>query len=309
MDPNEFPFHPIVKKPRRRWGWFVCIAGWILFLVSIVFCFVFGDLLLFIILLFIGTLIIVRWSEIGRRMRSLDAITILANDTRDPVLYLRPFSDDDLIDLTQRIPNPLRENWVRIEESIKKALKDLGPLIAFGKPGEQWPETGAARIYVSNEEWQTAVRYFINHSIAVIVTIGLSVSVRWEIEETIKTKEIDKLLFFFPFSILRRQTDYYSKLLSTIWISKSTRMKIQEDREERYAVFKKEMENVLQYNLPEALGEAVFIDFDRQGQPRLLKTMRPSLFLDIIQISLKNRFVGIDFRKTLQPFLSKFQDN
>ena len=43
------------------------------------------------------------------------------------------------------------------EQELADILEHVGPVVAVGKPGEPLPELGAARLYVSHDEWQGKV--------------------------------------------------------------------------------------------------------------------------------------------------------
>jgi len=76
-----------------------------------------------------------RMSNFGKQLRQRDALTVLARDGRAPVLFLRSFADEDVVDLTSRTGKGIR----RSEETLCDALRDVGPVIAIGRPGEQLP--------------------------------------------------------------------------------------------------------------------------------------------------------------------------
>ena len=177
----------------------------------------------------------------------------------------------------------------------------------MGRPGEQWPETGAARFYVNNDEWRTAVRYFIKNANVVVITIGSSSALRWELAEVLKTIDRAKVLFFFPYPILRKKTNLFVRKWSQMWLSKNTRKYMQTERQKKYTVFKNDAEKILNCKFPEFLDATVFIDFDNYDKPRLLQPKRPSLFTNIMQVSFVNKYVGINLKKTLQPFLEKLK--
>jgi hypothetical protein len=73
-----------------------------------------------------------------------------------PVVYLRSFYVDQGF---SRRPRPVgRPFSVRTEEEqLAKALREIGPVVAIGKPGERLPRLGANRIYVRDEDWQEQV--------------------------------------------------------------------------------------------------------------------------------------------------------
>jgi hypothetical protein len=47
------------------------------------------------------------------------------------------------------------------EEQLAMVMNEIGPFIAIGRPGEQWPELGAARMYVGDDEWQATINNLI----------------------------------------------------------------------------------------------------------------------------------------------------
>jgi hypothetical protein len=71
------------------------------------------------------------------------------------------------------------------EETIARILARLGPVIAVGKPGEPLPELGAARLYVAHDQWQARVLELIRQAQLVVIRIGSSQGVLWEIEQAL----------------------------------------------------------------------------------------------------------------------------
>jgi hypothetical protein len=78
-------------------------------------------------------------------------------------------------------------------------------------------------------------------------------------------------------------------------------------RDERYRIFKKNIDPGLGNKLPFELGDANFVDFLDSSTPRLLQTVRPLLLDTILQASLTNLKVGIHFERTLRPFIEKLE--
>jgi hypothetical protein len=209
-----FPF-PILQVGKRRplagWlllciGW-VCIFGWCLILFAILSLemqfisfreviflgyrypnepysflsiFIFFGLAAFCVISFFlvcsraAPRLIIR----GRRMRAPRATDILSHYSRLPVVLLRSFDDDDLIDPSLTTPEIAPG---RYENRIIKALSAVGPAVALGRPGEPEPELGAARLYVEDRYWQQAIGYLIKHAKAVVVIVGLSSGLWWRL--------------------------------------------------------------------------------------------------------------------------------
>jgi len=123
-------------------------------------------------------------------------------DVHEPfTLLLRAFSDDVLV--VHRTPtNPiglLTEN--RLETWIVEALREIGPVVAVGLPGEQLPHTGAARLYLDQEVWKERVRSLISRARATIIIIGVSEGVWWEIETALRAAVATRLALVFPLAL------------------------------------------------------------------------------------------------------------
>ncbi len=72
--------------------------------------------------------------DLGRRFRSPPFSLISQLDPRQPILYLRSFTNEKKVS--------------REEEALSQMLSGIGPLIAIGKPGDLAPPLGATRIYL-----------------------------------------------------------------------------------------------------------------------------------------------------------------
>jgi TM2 domain-containing membrane protein YozV len=115
----------------------------------------------------------------------------MARDPRPPVLYLRSFRDDDdahiddggsrAVGLTMELVRPPSP-----EEELAELLARFGPVVAIGKPGEPLPELGAARLYVPHDRWQRKVLDLMAAAGLVVVRVGTSPGVLWEIEQALR---------------------------------------------------------------------------------------------------------------------------
>ncbi len=252
----------------------------------------------------------------GRRMRVKNALTVLSTDHRPHVLYLRSFDDEDLPDPTfrspfhlQNLPNPFIPK--RYEERLAPTLRRIGPVVSIGKPGEQRSELGTARVYVHDKEWQSAIRYFAKNAGAVLIVIGHTHSLWWEIEFVLANVQRERLLFFFPYadqSSERRKfwRKYYEIIPSVIPSSISARMDT--ERQARYQLFRKRAQQEISCSWPENLGDAQFIDFIDAETPRLLQTKRPfeAIFYSIIFPKSVRSWISV--HKTLRPFIKKVRN-
>lgn len=262
---------------------------------------------LYLITLLLSFPLLMRLVKRGRGMRRLDAINLLARDHRPPVLYLRPFDDDDLPDLT--LPSyslsPRSIFPQTYEMKLCRVLNALGPVITIGRPGEQVPELGAARLYVSNQEWQLAVEYFFPRAAAVVINVGASEGVLWEATNALGKVNPGRLLYFFPF-VLEREKRHswliYRKMREGYGFSTEVVRKMDAERQRRYQVFRQRLQAALPVRLPLSLGEACFLSFTEGGEPRVLESRRPTMARIFAGYASQTQ---IDLKRTLEPFLSK----
>jgi hypothetical protein len=131
-----------------------------------------------------------------QRKNLLAAEDLLKHDTRPHVLYLRSFKDDQT---TSRLLNLSTE-----EQELAVAMLEIGPFIAFGEPGEDVPEPGAARMYVAHERWRNEVTQLITNARLVVARIANSPSFWWEIATAANIVAPEKLVLLLP----DNETDY-----------------------------------------------------------------------------------------------------
>ena len=154
---------------------------------------------------------------LGHRMSQSRYNPKQTEDTRKPILFLRPFDDDEHTSLqpfgwtaeisgvrpdsakpsgrTDLFTLIARAHPVRIlrmvtgygtgssEESLARFFESYGPLIAIGKPGERLASPGASRMYVNDASWQEAILREMERAQAVIMQPAASEGVRWELGE------------------------------------------------------------------------------------------------------------------------------
>ncbi|MGH6770422.1 MAG: hypothetical protein ACRECO_15525 [Xanthobacteraceae bacterium] len=129
---------------------------------------------------------------------SIEAIT--AVDPRAPILFLRAFRDDQVT-----LPPPRYTLLGRLlaiatpRQSLDHLLLTegtlYGPMVALGNPTDSMPPYGAARGFVTNEHWQSAVMQFARASLAIVITVDDTDSIWWEIEHLAAHNHLDKTLF------------------------------------------------------------------------------------------------------------------
>jgi hypothetical protein len=142
-------------------------------------------------------------SRLARMWARTSATRVRQRDRRRPILYLRSFDDDRLplpALLTAR--RPFLELFLArgsdpFEEAVAWELAPFGPIIAVGRPGRPTASLGAARDLLPAADWQAGVAQFIDDARAVVVIIGKTEGLAWEIEQTARNY-LHRVVFVFP---------------------------------------------------------------------------------------------------------------
>lgn len=169
------------------------------------------------------------------------------------VLYLRPFAGDSLAAGTE-------------EAELARLLAGAGRLTTFGAREDLLAPVGAERVYVPFDAWQTEILALLREVDLVVLTIGTSPSLLWEVEQIVRLRDPATVLFHLP--------------LGTVHPGPLVELGIDRPRgpphpaETRYPAFRTLVSDVLP-QLPADPGEASLIAFDPGWAPRLL-TPRPS---------------------------------
>lgn len=127
-----------------------------------------------------------------------DARRALSRDVALPVLLLRSFADDSARVRPTSLVKRLQLRRLRLEEVIASGLRSVGPFIAIGRPGEKLPLLGAHRAYFGDNEWQAAVRNWIDRSRIILMVAGTTPWVRWELSEILERQALGKLVVLLP---------------------------------------------------------------------------------------------------------------
>jgi hypothetical protein len=115
------------------------------------------------------------------RKRAKLAQEVLAADHRPPIVYLRPFEADR------------RKRWY--EHRIARGVKALGPVVTVGRPEEKYPATPhIARRYLLDEEWRAHVLDLMRQAELVIVHVGTSAGLAWELEQAVGLGRPERLV-------------------------------------------------------------------------------------------------------------------
>jgi hypothetical protein len=196
---------PTKAKALKFAGGVLVISGFLLAFLNPIFA---------IIPLYVAYLLLRR----GKKHSVERGESVLKDDSRPPVVYLRSFKDEELESsvlyrfknlassdktwLAATVPN----NGIQEQDALGYVFRKIGPYIALGRPGEQLPELGSSKLYASNNEWQDAIRAFFNKSRLVVFRAGITDSLKWELAEIVHTVSPRKVLMIMPV----REGDYLS---------------------------------------------------------------------------------------------------
>lgn len=118
-------------------------------------------------------------------------------DTRQPVLYLRPFMVDEVVTglfWIMLFKTGMWPSFFSVEEQLAVAVDPIGPLVAIGKPDEQLPTPGAVRRYFDDSTWQNIVQTWLSKARVIILRPGMSEGLWWELREAVATMHAESLL-------------------------------------------------------------------------------------------------------------------
>lgn len=110
------------------------------------------------------------------------------------VLYLRPFGADAHLagmDSTGTMYGVVG-SYLTYEEQLQNAFRTVGPMLAISRPNEELPPTGAYRTVAA--QWQQTVIELLGRAALVIVTLGRSQGIRWEIARAVERVPPHRLL-------------------------------------------------------------------------------------------------------------------
>jgi hypothetical protein len=153
-----------------------------------------------------------RFRTRSRRLSMQSAEEAITSDSRPPILFLRPFRDDQVSLATAKIPWYIRivDPGVQantLEELIVRNYSHLGPLIAMGNPRDLVtagsPDSkkmpiGVSREYVTEHQWKDHILSWMRRASTIIVAVDESENLLWEIEEITAHDYLTKTIFLIP---------------------------------------------------------------------------------------------------------------
>jgi TM2 domain len=145
--------------------------------------------------------VVMRLARHRSMMRSME---LLGRDRRAPVLYLRSFQDDRVTMVTSAFSRLgamdyfLGPHRRRFEEVVAAQLHMYGPVVAVSQPGRSGQPIGAAREDLGGETWQHDIEEWLRASRLIVVAVGRTAGVRWELEQIQRLDLTSRLILLFP---------------------------------------------------------------------------------------------------------------
>ena len=85
-----------------------------------------------------------------------------------------------------------------LETRLANHFMYFGPFIAVGSPSEPVPMIGAARVVLPDSEWQSRVMAWMSGASNIVMYLGSSQWVTWELAKVVNTGRAAKLILMFP---------------------------------------------------------------------------------------------------------------
>lgn len=187
----------------------------------------------------------------GRRMRIAAGESVLAEDERAPIVFLRPFDADDSESdrsWSSRVRASPWERYITHEERLARTLRKVGPFMTVGDPTEELPQLGAARVYVADEDWRVKVEDWTARAGVVLLQTGESEGLAWEVQHVVALGTPERVILSLPPAGKRNGRS----------------------RQERYDAFRGRFGDVFPRGLPESIEHCLFAYFNSDWTPHLL---------------------------------------
>ncbi|TVT47203.1 MAG: hypothetical protein FHP94_13995 [Denitromonas halophila] len=127
---------------------------------------------------------------------------VLAHDARPPVVYLRPFGEDEALTYDVISTGETTTAITAKAEDFLLALNAIGPLVSIAEPN-RWARLGmhphgAYRDFVGEGDWQARVQTWLDQAGMVVLAMGDSPGIEWEIQQVRQRVGPQSLLLYLP---------------------------------------------------------------------------------------------------------------
>lgn len=127
-------------------------------------------------------------------------------DPRSPSILLRSFEDDDTRHDRHKYGSEILVShfsftkWHSntLEEAIVEPLSELGPVVTVADPRHKARPLGATRVQLSGTEWQKDVNLWIDRCRTVVMIMGETPGLMWELQQLALRESLSKLLIVVP---------------------------------------------------------------------------------------------------------------
>ncbi|MBK8975731.1 MAG: hypothetical protein IPM29_07380 [Planctomycetes bacterium] len=186
------------------------------------------------------------WVRRGRRFLYRDGRRLLARGKRY-VLFLRPFRQDRAMEANvDRLQHDMSAALLSAQEWLLLELGRYWPTIAVGTPGEL-PTLGAARLWLTSDDWQAQVRDLAESAAAVVLHVGGARGIEDELRILKRLDQPLKVALVFGFAVDHRSPLHQSS----------------------YESFRRRLAPDVSGLLPETIGTATIATFDADWTPKL----------------------------------------
>ena len=135
----------------------------------------------------------------AQRIAALQVAEIRKLDERNPVLFIRSFSDDSRrLERRFGIVKFFAPKTLTLEEAVVNRSWGVGPVIGIGKPGEKLGPLGAAREYIEGDAWRDRIEQLMGESRLIVSVLGYTEGLLWEYQNLVRLGHLGKLLVVFP---------------------------------------------------------------------------------------------------------------
>lgn len=190
---------------RRALGYTCYLAGLILAIVggaALLELFGRGDFVLHLGLLLVTALLAITLLAMAEGFLVPSVREVCAADPRPPVLYLRPFGEDRELTYDVISSGETTTTITAKAEDFLLALNAVGPLVSIAEPGLKarlgMHPHGAFRDYVGGGDWQARVVQLLDRAGMVVLAIGDSPGIEWEIAQVRERVGPESLLLYLP---------------------------------------------------------------------------------------------------------------
>jgi hypothetical protein len=132
---------------------------------------------------------------LSRNYLQFDMDSLLSADTREPILFLRSFKDDELGEY-----NASQRSFLdySLETRLATHFVRAGPFIAVRDPSVAILLPGAARKVLPDSEWKNQVVEWIAAASVIVMYAGKTDSLQWELRKVIEVGKVPNLILMTP---------------------------------------------------------------------------------------------------------------